>query len=123
MFWITGPNNGSDALGSIDTGTIIKKDNKLFIRTTVNKRYITLAPIANLVGLAIDLKDPEGHLDNKKSGITLLLVNKQFSNINMNTHHNPLNIGFPNGQLKELLMCLLMMLLVEKKMWKWLEKC
>ena len=99
-FGLTGPNNGSDALGSIDTGTIIKKDNKLFIRTTVNKRYITLAPIANLVGLAIDLKDPEGHLDNKKSGITLLLVNKQFSNINMNTHHNPLNIGFPNGTVK-----------------------
>lgn len=99
-FGLTGPNNGSDALGSIDTGTIIKKDNKLFIRTTVNKRYITLAPIANLVGLAIDLKDPDGYLDSKKSGITLLLINKQFSNVDMNTHHNPLNIGFPNGTVK-----------------------
>ena len=100
-FGLTGPNNGSDALGSIDKGKVIKKsDGKLYIKTTVNKRYITLAPIANLVGLAINLEDPDNLLDNQEAGITVLLIEKEKSTLKMTTHHNPLNVGFPNGTVK-----------------------
>ena len=100
-FGLTGPNNGSDALGSIDKGKIIKKaDGKLYIKATVNKRYITLAPIANLVGLAINLEDPDNLLVNQEAGITVLLVEKDKSTLNMTSHHNPLNVGFPNGTVK-----------------------
>merc|ERR1711916_159903 len=49
-FGLTGPNNGSDAAGQIDTGTIVYEDNKYFIDVTINKRYITLGPVANLIG-------------------------------------------------------------------------
>ena len=55
-FGLTGPNNGSDALGSIDTGILKKENGKRFVEVAVNKRYITLAPVSNLVGLAINLR-------------------------------------------------------------------
>ena len=50
-FGLTGPNNGSDATGQIDTGVVIRdQDGELVVKVTLNKRYITLAPIANLIG-------------------------------------------------------------------------
>ena len=99
-FGLTGPNNGSDALGSIDRGVLVKKDDKLVIKTHVNKRYITMAPIANLVGLAIHLEDPDNLLKDGVEGITLILIDKNESDVKIDTHHNPLNIGFPNGTIK-----------------------
>jgi acyl-CoA dehydrogenase len=53
-FGLTGPNNGSDATGSIDVGTLIEDNGKKFIKVDVNKRYITLAPVSNLIGIALD---------------------------------------------------------------------
>jgi acyl-CoA dehydrogenase len=99
-FGLTGPNNGSDATGSIDKGTIIKKDDKLFIKLNINKRYITLAPVANLMGIAFDLQDPDNLLENKKNGITLVLVKREHPGLIQETYHNPLNAGFPNGTIK-----------------------
>ena len=100
-FGLTGPNNGSDATGSIDCGEIIKnKDGKLQIKIIVNKRYITLAPVANLIGLAFNLKDPNNLLVNKKSGITVALIEKGHPGLKQETYHNPLDVGFPNGTLK-----------------------
>ena len=64
-FGLTGPNNGSDATGSIDTGVVFKEDNKLKVKVKLNKRYITLAPVANLMGIAFDLQDPDNLLDKK----------------------------------------------------------
>ena len=101
-FGLTGPHNGSDATGSIDSGVIVKdSNNKLFIRVTIDKRYITLAPISNLVGLAIDVKDPDQHLPETLSGITLVLLETEhYPTLQQNYHHNPNNVGFPNGPLK-----------------------
>jgi len=100
-FGLTGPNNGSDATGKIDEGIVIKDDDgKIFINITVNKRYITLAPIANLIGLAFKLKDPYNILENGKEGITLALLEKGHSGLRQPTYHNPLNTGFPNGTIK-----------------------
>ena len=99
-FGLTGPNNGSDAVGSIDRGQVVKQGGKLFIKIKVNKRYITLAPIANIAGIAFNLEDPDGLLESGKSGITVALVEKGTCGLRQETHHNPLNVGFPNGTLK-----------------------
>ena len=49
-FGLTGPNNGSDALGEIDTGMIFKGENgELKIQVEINKRYITLAPVSPIL--------------------------------------------------------------------------
>ena len=100
-FGLTGPHNGSDATGSIDTGFIFKNsDGKLQIKLTINKRYITLAPVANLIGLAFNLKDPYNLLENQKQGITVALLERGHPGLKQETYHNPLDVGFPNGTLK-----------------------
>ena len=97
-FGLTGPENGSDATGKIDTGILVKKDGKIKIKVKVNKRYITLAPVANLLGVAFNLEDPDNLLG--KEGITLALLNRDHPGLIQNTHHNPLDAGFPNGTIK-----------------------
>jgi len=99
-FGLTGPNNGSDAVGSIDQGIVELVDGKIKIKITLNKRYITLAPVSNLMGIAFQLTDPNHLLECKKTGITLALIEKQhFPNL-CNTYHDPNNSGFPNGTIK-----------------------
>ena len=100
-FGLTGPRNGSDAAGPMDEGTVISKDGKLYIDVTLNKRYITLAPISNLMGVAIKVKDPDNLLKEGKEGITVALIEKaMYNGIKNETYHNPMNAGFPNGTLK-----------------------
>ena len=99
-FGLTGPNNGSDATGSIDEGTVVKVNGETMIKVKINKRYITLAPVSNLMGIAFNLKDPDNILQNKKSGITLALLERGHDGLIQETHHNPLNAGFPNGTIK-----------------------
>jgi acyl-CoA dehydrogenase len=99
-FGLTGPNNGSDAIGSIDTGKVILKEGKIMIDLEINKRYITLAPISNLIGIAFNLIDPNKLLKNKKSGITVALVESSQIGLKQLTYHNPNNAGFPNGTIK-----------------------
>ena len=107
-FGLTGPNNGSDATGQIDTGTLVLKDGKPVISVSLNKRYITLAPIANLVGIAFNLQDPDGLLSatgsggcgSARAGITLALVERGHPGLEQLTYHNPNDAGFPNGTLK-----------------------
>jgi len=98
-FGLTGPNNGSDATGSIDKGTVVMKDG-IKISVTLNKRYITLAPVSNLIGIAFRLEDPNGLLDNGKEGITVALVEKGHLGLKQDYYHNPLDTGFPNGTLE-----------------------
>ena len=97
-FGLTGPNNGSDATGHIDRGTVIEKDGKIMFDVSLNKRYITLAPVANLMGIAFHLDDPD-HLIGR-SGITVALVERDHPGLVQNTHHNPMNVGFPNGTIR-----------------------
>ena len=97
-FGLTGPNNGSDATGSIDKGEIIEVNGIKKIKININKRYITLAPVANLMGIAFNLEDPNNLLG--RSGITLALVERGHPGLVQDTHHNPLNAGFPNGTIK-----------------------
>ena len=99
-FGLTGPNNGSDATGSIDEAEIVKVKGRPMIKVNLNKRYITLAPVSNLMGIAFNLTDPREILENKKSGITVALVERGHEGLIQDTHHNPLNAGFPNGTIK-----------------------
>lgn len=99
-FGLTGPNNGSDAVGKIDEGIVELVDGKIKIKITLNKRYITLAPISNLIGIAFNLKDPNKLLHSKKEGITVALIENNESGLIQNTCHNPNNAGFPNGTIK-----------------------
>ena len=100
-FGLTGPNNGSDALGRIDTGVVRRRtDGSRYIEVEVNKRYITLAPIADVVGLAFDVVDPDGHLEDGAPGITVALVERDHPGLRLETRHNPLNTGFPNGTVR-----------------------
>ena len=100
-FGLTGPYNGSDAAGPIDEGIVkLNDEGKPVIEVTINKRYITLAPIANCIGLAFKLKDPNHLLKNGKEGITVALIEDNQKGLIKETHHNPLNAGFPNGTLK-----------------------
>ena len=99
-FGLTGPNNGSDAVGKIDEGVVEIVDRKVKIKITLNKRYITLAPISNLIGIAFNLKDPHKILCSKKEGITLALIENNENGLIQNTFHNPNNAGFPNGTIK-----------------------
>ena len=99
-FGLTGPHNGSDAAGKIDTGKVVMKDGKKCIQVSVNKRYITLAPISNLVGLAFNLEDPDNLLENGTTGITVALLDKEHPGLKLETYHNPLDAGFPNGTIK-----------------------
>ena len=73
-------------------------NSKLKIKINLNKRYITLAPVANLMGIAFELEDPNNFLDN--SGVTLALVERKHPGLIQNTYHNPLDAGFPNGTIK-----------------------
>ncbi len=99
-FGLTGPNNGSDAIGSIDTGKVVEKDGKKVITVTLNKRYITLSPISNLVGLAFNLTDPDNLLQDGEEGVTVALIESDHKGLKKHTHHNPMNAGFPNGTIK-----------------------
>ena len=99
-FGLTGPNNGSDALGEIDKGVLVKKNGKRVIKLSINKRYITLAPVSNIIGVAFQLEDPDNLLEVGEEGITLVLLEKGYPGLRQDTHHNPLNAGFPNGTLK-----------------------
>ena len=100
-FGLTGPNNGSDATGSIDSGILeLDKNGNKIIKVTVNKRYITLGPVANLIGVAFKLEDPNELLQEGTPGICVALIEKDTCGLVQESYHNPMNAGFPNGTLK-----------------------
>ena len=104
-FGLTGPSAGSDATSIPDTGVICKGQYKgkevLGVRLNFDKRYITLAPIATLVGLAFRMYDPEGLVGNKKElGISLALVPRNTPGMEIGKHHFPLNVPFHNGPIR-----------------------
>jgi len=101
-FALTGARAGSDASAIPDTGIICKGmingEEIVGIRLNWNKRYITLAPIATLLGLAFKLYDPE-HLigDRDECGITAALIPTDTEGVEIGRRHFPLNTPFQNG--------------------------
>jgi acyl-CoA dehydrogenase len=101
-FALTNPDAGSDAAAIPDFGIVCRglHDGKevLGIRLTWEKRYITLAPVATLVGLAFKLFDPDRLLGGEEEvGITLALVPAAHKGVQTGRRHNPLNCAFMNG--------------------------
>ena len=101
-FALTSPRVGSDATAIVDTGVVCRgtfEDKDVVgIRLNWEKRYITLAPIATVLGLAFKLSDPE-HLigDRDEYGITAALVPTTLPGIEIGRRHFPINIPFQNG--------------------------
>ena len=75
-FGLTGPHSGSDATSLIESGCVVESRNgELGVRASFKKRYITLAPIAGVVGLGLNLTDPNGLLgDEGSEGFTVALL-------------------------------------------------
>jgi acyl-CoA dehydrogenase len=101
-FALTGPDAGSDAGSIPDFGVVCKgiHDGRevLGIRLTWEKRYITLGPVATILGLAFKLHDPEHLLGGKEDiGITLALIPTKHPGVNIGRRHFPLNASFMNG--------------------------
>ncbi len=104
-FGLTGPTAGSDATSIPDTGIICKgkHDGKdvIGIRLDFDKRYITLAPVATIVGLAFRMYDPDGLVgDREDLGISLALVPRETPGIEIGKRHMPLNVPFSNGPIR-----------------------
>ncbi len=107
-FALTGPEAGSDAGAIPDTGIVCKTDfngekDVLGIRLNWEKRYITLAPVATLLGLAFQLYDPDNLLgddiekDGDHIGITVALIPTDTAGIDIGKRHFTLNATFMNG--------------------------
>lgn len=101
-FALTSPRVGSDATAITDTGVVCKGTfdgrETVGIRLNWEKRYITLAPIATVLGLAFKLHDPDGLIgDRKDYGITAALVPTNLPGIEIGRRHFPINIPFQNG--------------------------
>lgn len=101
-FALTAPRAGSDASAIPDIGIVCKGEFNgeqiTGIRLNWDKRYITLAPIATVLGLAFKLYDPD-HLigDKEEYGITAALIPTNTSGVEIGRRHFPLNIPFQNG--------------------------
>lgn len=101
-FALTGPEAGSDAAATQSTGVVEKgtyKGKKVIgIRLNWKKRYITLAPVASLIGLAFRLYDPDKLIgDIEDRGITCALVPRKLKGIEIGQRHDPMGIPFHNG--------------------------
>ncbi|MDP2560112.1 acyl-CoA dehydrogenase FadE [Psychrobium sp. 1_MG-2023] len=101
-FALTSPEAGSDAGAIPDRGVVCKGmwngEEVLGMRITWNKRYITLAPVATVLGLAFKLDDPDNLLgDEKDLGITCALIPTDVEGVEIGRRHFPLNVMFQNG--------------------------
>ena len=101
-FALTGPFSGSDAASMRDIGIVARgqQDGRetLGITLTWDKRYITLAPKATLLGLAFRLFDPDNHLGRGEDvGITLALIPTDHPGVEIGRRHLPGGAAFPNG--------------------------
>lgn len=101
-FSLTGPTSGSDAATMRDVGYVTKGMHEgrevVGVRTSWDKRYITLGPQATLVGLAFRLVDEENLLGKGKDiGITVALIPANHPGVNIGRRHLPSGAAFPNG--------------------------
>ncbi len=101
-FALTGPWAGSDAAGMPDTGIVCRGTHEgedvLGFRVNWDKRYITLGPVATLIGLAFRTRDPDGLLGEEEDlGITCVLIPADTPGISIGNRHLPLNAAFQNG--------------------------
>lgn len=103
-FALTGLEAGSDAGSITDTGEVCHGEYQgksvLGLKLNFAKRYITLAPVATLVGVAVHVYDPNHLLGDKTDcGITLCLLSSKEKGMIIGRRHNPLYMAFMNGPI------------------------
>ena len=101
-FALTGPEAGSDAAATRSEGLVCRGrydgEDVLGIRLNWHKRYITLGPVATLIGLAFRLRDPDHLLgETEDLGITVALVPADLDGIQIGARHDPMGVPFQNG--------------------------
>ena len=104
-FALTEPGAGSDATSIQSSAIVVQKTVEgksiLGLNITLDKRWITLAPIATLIGLAVNLKDPDGLLQGEGvEGITCLLIPRDTENLQIGNRHLPADQPFMNGTVR-----------------------
>ena len=104
-FALTGPRAGSDAASLPDTGVVCRgiwEGREIVgLRLNFSKRYITLAPVATVIGLAFRMFDPDKLLGERTDlGITCALIPRGTAGISIGRRHFPLNVPFQNGPLQ-----------------------
>jgi acyl-CoA dehydrogenase len=101
-FGLTGPFAGSDATAIPDYGTVCWGEHEgeqvLGLRTNWEKRYITLGPVATVLGLAFKAYDPDGLLGgDEELGITCALIPTSTPGVEIGNRHDPMGTAFQNG--------------------------
>jgi acyl-CoA dehydrogenase len=105
-FGLTAPRAGSDAASIPDIGVVCRGTYQgretVGLKLNFSKRYITLAPVATVVGLAFRLFDPDRLLGGDKSdyGITVALIPSETPGLRLGRRHFPLNVPFQNGPVE-----------------------
>jgi alkylation response protein AidB-like acyl-CoA dehydrogenase len=101
-FGLTAPHSGSDATSLIGSDCVVEERNgELGVMASFKKRYITLAPVAGVVGLGLNLTDPNGLLGGKGGeGFTVALLERNHPGLRMGPRHMPLNAAFMNGTVE-----------------------
>lgn len=97
-FALTEPGAGSDAGSLTSSGELFKgQDGKIYVRLNWNKRWITLAAISTILGLAFRLRDPQNLLGRGEDlGITCALIPSNTPGVVLGRRHDPLGIPFYN---------------------------
>ena len=100
-FGLTEPGAGSDAASiRAEAEVFAADDGAPQLRLNFRKRYITCAPIANLISLAVRLTDPDNLLGKGSTpGITVVLLDKGTPGLQIGDHHDPMGVVFPNGPI------------------------
>ena len=100
-FGLTEPTAGSDAASIKADGEVFRDtDGDIKFRLNFRKRYITLAPISNLISLAVRLRDPDNLLGKGEDvGITVVLIEKGVKGLHIGDFHEPIGDAFPNGPI------------------------
>jgi acyl-CoA dehydrogenase len=104
-FALTSPEAGSDAGAIPDSGVVCKGEwngeEIVGIKLNFNKRYITLAPVATVLGLAFKMYDPDGLIgEEEELGITCALIPRDTKGVEIGRRHFPLNVPFQNGPIR-----------------------
>ena len=100
-FGLTEDQAGSDASSIKSEGILFKEEDHLKIRLNWDKRWITLSSKATLIGLAVQLKDPDKLYSNKENlGITCLLISGNSPGITKDLYHDPMGIPIYNAPIK-----------------------
>jgi acyl-CoA dehydrogenase len=104
-FALTGPRAGSDAASLPDSGVVCRgmwQGREIVgLKLNFSKRYITLAPVATVIGLAFRMFDPDRLLGSTTDiGITCALIPRETPGISIGRRHFPLNVPFQNGPIK-----------------------